>query len=383
MSSPLQPDDKRLLQLRKLTEVSRALTDALSLGEVLRLSVERASELLETQKVVLMLTNEQGLLSVRASFGLDTSVTERFREPLDETLIHRLQGLLEVEPSRFLGVPLVVGGQVTGILAVALAPQETANEEREWLLSALADQAAVALEKTRLDETAEFRERLIGIVSHDLRNPITAILLGAKTLLRREDLDARTTKTVVRMQDSAERAHRMIRDLLDYTQARLGGSIHVNRGPADLNAIVRQVVEELEMAHPDRRIELHHEGQSQGNWDADRIVQLVGNLLSNALHYSPGDTPVEISTRREGAEAILLVHNQGSPIPATQQASIFEPMQRATSEMSVRNRSVGLGLYIVKHLVMAHGGHIEVKSTQGEGTTFTVRLPCHSVPQGR
>ncbi|WP_434387750.1 ATP-binding protein [Melittangium boletus] len=378
MAVTLQPNDKRLQQFRRLTEVSRALTDALSLEEVLRLTVERASELLESQKVVLMLSNEQGLLSVRASFGLDQEKTERFREPLDETLIHRLQGLLDAEPSRFLGVPLVVGGQVTGILAVALAPRETATEEREWLLSALADLAAVALEKTRLDETAEFRERLIGIVSHDLRNPIAAILLGAKTLLRREDLDAATTKTAVRIQDSAERAHRMIRDLLDYTQARLGGSIRVNRSPADLHAIVRQVVEELEVAHPERRIELHLEGQARGDWDGDRLAQLVGNLLANALHYSPENTPVRISTRGEGTEATLLIHNEGTPIPLPQQASIFEPMQRATSEMSASNRSVGLGLYIVKHLVKAHGGHIEVRSTPDEGTTFTVRLPCHA-----
>lgn len=375
MPGPLQPDDKRLLQLRKLTEVSRALTYALSLDEVLRLTVERAAELLETDKAVLMLTNEQGLLSVRAAFGLDTTATERFREPLDETLIRRLQGLFGVDPERFMGVPLVVGGEVTGILAVALTQAPSAPEEQEWLLSALADQAAVALEKTRLDETAEFRERLIGIVSHDLRNPISAILLGASSLLRREGLDEKATRTALRIQTSAERASRMIRDLLDYTQARLGGGIHVERGPMDLHAVVRQVVEELEIAHPERTLEVRHEGNAQGEWDVDRLAQVVSNLLSNALHYSPEGTPVSVRTQGGAQEVTLAIHNEGPPIPIAQQANIFQPMQRASSDTNSANRSVGLGLYIVKHLVQAHGGSIQVESAETKGTTFTVRLP--------
>jgi phosphoserine phosphatase RsbU/P len=380
--SPLQPAEKRLQQVRKLTEVSRALTYAVSLDEVLRLTVERAAELLETDKAVLMLTNEQGLLSVRAAFGLHKEATERFREPLDETLIHRLQGLLDARPECFLGVPLVVGGQVTGILAVSLAQPVSGNDEQEWLLSALADQAAVALEKTRLDETAEFRERLIGIVSHDLRGPISAILLGATSVLRRETLDARDSKTIVRIQSAAERANRMIRDLLDYTQARLGGGIRVESQPMDLHAVVRQVVEEMKMAHPDRHIEMTQEGDLRGNWDVDRLAQVVGNLISNALHYSPENTPVRVRAQGAALEATLTVHNQGPPIPGPQQSKIFEPMQRASADVNSQNRSVGLGLYIVRHLVKAHGGTIEVKSSEDEGTTFTVRLPRQAPPPG-
>ncbi|ADO72073.1 GAF domain-containing sensor histidine kinase [Stigmatella aurantiaca] len=380
MAKSLQRDDKRLLQFRKLTEVSRALTYAVSLEEVLRLTVERAAELLETDKAVLMLTNEQGLLSVRAAFGLSKEATERFREPLDETLIHRLQGLLGANPECFLGVPLVVGGQVTGILAVSLLQPVSSNEEQEWLLSALADQAAVALEKTRLDETAEFRERLIGIVSHDLRGPISAILLGSTALLRREELSERDSKTVVRIQSAAERANRMIRDLLDYTQARLGGGIRVESRPMDLHAVVRQVVEEMAMARPERRIEVYQEGDVHGNWDVDRLAQVVGNLISNALHYSPEGTPVRVATVGDAREATLTIHNLGPPIPAQQQSKIFEPMQRASADMNPENRSVGLGLYIVRHLVKAHGGTIEVKSLENEGTTFTVRLPRQAPP---
>src|SRR5687768_17572710 len=109
MAGPLQPDDKRFQHLRGLTELSRALTHAVSLDEVLRLTIERAAFLLESDRAVLMLTDAEGVLSVRASFGLESASTERFREPLDDSLVRRLQGLLRVEPEHLIGVPLVVG----------------------------------------------------------------------------------------------------------------------------------------------------------------------------------------------------------------------------------------------------------------------------------
>jgi signal transduction histidine kinase len=375
MAGPLEPDDKRLQQLRGLTELSRALTYAVSLDEVLRLTTERAAGLLETDRAVLMLTNEEGLLSVRASFGLEHASTERFSEPLDDSLVQRLQGLLRVEPECCLGVPLVVGGEVTGILAVALLEGAGPSDEREWLLSALADQAAVALEKTRLDETGRFRERLIGIVSHDLRNPISSIVLGASLLLQRNALDARATKTVVRMQSAAQRAARMIADLLDYTQAHLGGGIRVERKPADLHAVARQVVEEIGGNHSDRTIELSHEGDARGLWDADRVAQALGNIVSNAVSYSPKETPVAVKVRGDGSAVALSVQNVGTPIPADRLRHIFEPMQQLASNLPSGSRSVGLGLYIVEKIVAAHQGDVHVASTEAEGTTFTITLP--------
>lgn len=368
--------DRRFLQLRKLTQVSRALTYAISLEEVLELAVGRAAELLEAEKSVLMLVNDDGLLSVRASHGLDKALCERFREPLHETLITRLQGLLgNTEGETFLGVPLVVGGEVTGVLAVARRPTAELIDEQEWLLSALADQAAVALEKTRLDESAEFRERLIGIVSHDLRDPVSAISMAAEVLLERNGLDAHTTRTVVRIQNSAGRATRLISDLLDFTQARLGGGIPVDRKPTDLHALVRQTVDELELAHPDREFSVMLEGDAHGQWDADRISQVVGNLLSNALHYSPAGSVVRLTVEDAGQDVLLTVHNEGEPIPSERLAHVFEPLRRAASELTKTSRSVGLGLYIVRHIVEAHQGTVSVESSDEQGTTLTVRLP--------
>ena len=314
MPGPLNPEDKRYAQFRKLTEVSRSLTYARTVDEVLRLTVDRAAEILESDKAVLMLTNAEGLLSVRAAHGLPELATERFGEPLSDTIMTRLQGLLGVDAQHFLGVPLVVGGEVTGILAVTLRCVAQGREEEEWLLSALADQAAVALEKSRLDETAEFRERLIGIVSHDLRNPISAVLLGATVLLRTERIWTSGRSGSWRgCSPSAERAARMIRDLLDYTQARLGGGIRLEKKLTDVHAVVRGVVEEMVVVHAERDIDLHQDGDARGECDSDRVAQIVGNLLSNAITYSPPGTPIRVHTSGQDEQVEGQVQGQVDP----------------------------------------------------------------------
>ncbi|MDB4954541.1 MAG: Sensor protein [Myxococcales bacterium] len=372
----LRPDDQRLQQFRRLTEVSRALTYAITSEEILRLTTERAAELLETPKSILLLADEEGALSIRASFGLDADVTRRYHEPLTERLIFQLQLLLGVPPDRFLGVPMVVGGEVTGLLAVALPAGATPGSlEHEWLLSAVADQAAVALEKTRLEERGKFRDRLIGIVSHDLRTPIGVILMGTSMLLEEVDqLDAHAIKVLSRIQSSAERASRMIADLLDYTQAHLGGGIHVDRKSGDVHLLVQQVVTDFEAAHPDRDFELVHDGDPHADFDADRMAQVVGNLISNAVQYGDAGTSVRVALRTQDENVLVSVQNRGRVISPEHLLNIFEPMQQLDPHAS-RNRSVGLGLYIVENIVTAHGGDIAVESTEAEGTTFTIRLP--------
>ncbi|QHI96744.1 GAF domain-containing protein [Xylophilus rhododendri] len=370
--------DKRAQQLRKLTEISRALTYAVSLGEVLDLTVRRAAELLESQRSILMLTGDDGVLSVRASHGLDTAKLGSFHEPLHETLITRLEALLLAGPDEhFLGVPLVAGGDVTGLLAVAKPSGLEDQEDDEWLLSALADQAAVALEKSRLDETAEFRERLIGIVSHDLRNPVAVIMMAAAVLSRWEQMEpAAINKLISRIQNSGKRVTDMIRDLLDFTQARLGSGIPIGRKRTELHSLVRQVVEEMEIAHPERSFSLQHLGNGRGEWDADRLAQVIGNLLSNAVAYSPPDSVVRLTTDGTSEGFVtLVIENMGKAIPGELLPHLFEPMRRASADLTNMHRSVGLGLYIVKHIVDAHGGVVTVSSSDAMGTAVRVQLP--------
>ena len=224
-------------------------------------------------------------------------------------------------------------------------------------------------------QQAAFERQLIGIVSHDLRNPLNAITIAASTLLRRQDeLGTRAIKNVLRIQNAAERAGRLIRDLLDFTRARVGG-IHVERRPCDFHAVTRTVMDEIEAIHPDRSLPLRAEGDGRGQWDADRLGQVVQNLVTNAVSYSAAGTPVHIVTRGDGDVVVFSVHNLGAPIPAATLPRLFEPFERGAGHRDASARSVGLGLYIVKQVVDSHGGTIDVRSTPEDGTTFTVTIP--------
>lgn len=222
---------------------------------------------------------------------------------------------------------------------------------------------------------AEFEKQLIGIVSHDLRNPLHVILLASATALKHEDLDERLTRLLQRIQSSGQRAARMIRDLLDFTQARLGGGIHIDRRHVCLLDLVQQVVDEAETTHPGREVQTHYEGETSGEYDWDRVAQAIENLLVNALRYSPKDTPVTLKILGNDEAVSIEVHNLGAAISPELRARLFEPMQRGRGGGDRSTRSVGLGLYIVDHIARAHGGHVDVRSSTEDGTTFILHLP--------
>ncbi|MFL5356213.1 PAS domain-containing protein [Archangium sp.] len=217
----------------------------------------------------------------------------------------------------------------------------------------------------------QFRERLVGIVSHDLRSPLQSISLATELLLRRDDVPESLLGGVRRIARSAERMARMITDLLDFTRARMGGGIPVQRRPGELAELVRATLEEFEVTHPGRVVFSSGRGPYTGQWDFDRLAQVVSNLVGNALKHGDPHAPVEVRLDREGTQLVLSVKNQGPPIPEELLPHIFDPFRRA--EDSSR-QGLGLGLYIVEQIVLAHGGSISVSSTEAEGTTFTVRF---------
>ncbi|RKG65870.1 PAS domain S-box protein, partial [Corallococcus exercitus] len=267
-------------------------------------------------------------------------------------------------------------GQYRWHLVRALPVLDAEGRVVKWVGTSM-DVHELRQAQAQQQQRADFEQQLIGIVSHDLRNPVSAILLGAASLMRREELDERSTKAVSRIQSAAERAHRMIRDLLDFTQARLGGGLRIQRRPSDLHEIVDGVLEEIEATHPDREIRRRRGGSGLGEWDPDRLGQMAQNLVTNALRYSPRDTAVLVETYGTDDAVTLSIHNEGAPIPPERQGLLFQPLQRASGEVDHGSRSIGLGLYIVKQLVEAHGGTVTVTSTAEAGTTFTVRLPRH------
>jgi PAS domain S-box-containing protein len=234
-----------------------------------------------------------------------------------------------------------------------------------------------------LRERSMFERQLIGIVSHDLRNPLNTILLGVQAMLRRDELDERNTSTSLRIQQAAERATRLVRDLLDFTQARLGGGLRLERRPVDLHDMAQAVVDEVQAAHPGRVLLVESRGDGRGEWDGDRLSQLLINLVTNAVTYSPSDTLITVRTVDEGTEVMLEVHNEGPPIPPDILPGLFQPLQRGEGNLGTAERSVGLGLYIVDQVVRAHRGSVDVCSSLAEGTTFTARLPRSAPPVPR
>ncbi|WNG40917.1 PAS domain-containing protein [Archangium violaceum] len=233
--------------------------------------------------------------------------------------------------------------------------------------------------EAELRRSGELREQLIGVLGHDLRNPLNAISASAFLLQRTEELEDSSQRAVERIRNSAARMARMLSDILDFARSSMGGGLPVHRERANLHDICRSTLEELQVAHPGRRLELDAQGDGWGWWDPDRLAQVVGNLVGNALQHGRPDSPVRVEVRDVGSEEVRLsVHNEGDPIPPELQAVLFQPFRRGTTGKAA-TRSVGLGLYIVRQIARAHGGEVEVRSTQGEGTTFTVRLPRDAI----
>ncbi len=229
----------------------------------------------------------------------------------------------------------------------------------------------------RLSEEARFRERFIGILGHDLRNPLNAITLSARALRRRSAISSTQTQLAQRIEASAARMGTMISDILDLTRARLSGGIPLHLATVSLGAVCRQVVEELSAAWPERGIAFDVDGVTEGVWDSERLAQVVSNLVGNALEHGAQDAPIFLRCVGQQAHVVLEVSNPGAPIPAPQLATLFDPFRQAGTarEKGRRRGGLGLGLFIVREIVHAHGGEVRVSSSERDGTTFTVSLP--------
>ena len=270
---------------------------------------------------------------------------------------------------------LVMASVLLGLLLVLAATWRrfAAAQER----SVAAEAARLRADNDRLVErarTTEFQEQFVAILGHDLRNPLSSLSMGLALLKRSPP--AAYPATLARMARSTSRMQRMVDQLLDLARARLGGGLTVEPTPVDLGEVARQVTDELVAAHPDRAVVLDASGDLAGKWDPDRLAQVVSNLVGNAIdHGSPAD-PVRVELHGDGGDVLLSVHNAGAEIPEKVQMTLFEPFRRDEREATTsRTSGLGLGLFITREIVRAHGGSIEVTSNEGRGTTFSVTLP--------
>ncbi len=237
-------------------------------------------------------------------------------------------------------------------------------------------------EVTAERDAEDFQRHVLGIVGHDLRTPLGAVSTAAHLLARGEPLDERQARLVGRIAAGAARMDQIVGVLLDYAQARGGRGVPVRRRAFDLAALCRAVADECEGASPGRTVRCAGEGDGAGEWDPDRLGQALSNLVSNALDYSPPDSAVDVRWRCGADEVEIEVENAnaGAPIPSDTLARMFEPFLRGKRERQSGRKGLGLGLFIARAIVAAHGGRVDARSDE-RGTVLTVRLPRRSPPQ--
>jgi signal transduction histidine kinase len=180
------------------------------------------------------------------------------------------------------------------------------------------------------------------------------------------------------MFNSAKRMSSLINDLIDFTRTHLGPGIPIHPQSCELISVCRQVVDELRCFHPTRSVELQAPAVLQALLDEGRMAQMLSNLLGNAIQYGTADTPVVLRVSHSSEQIVLTVNNQGPAIPADQIVSIFDPLVRlgaCNHRDAIERSSLGIGLFIAREIVHAHGGHLSVTSDEESGTTFTAALP--------
>jgi signal transduction histidine kinase len=229
--------------------------------------------------------------------------------------------------------------------------------------------AAQVLEHKQLVHTAEL---LIGVLSHDLRGPLSAIVAAGELLSRAYPNDERVGQISSRIRSSSTRMTRLIEQLLDFATARLG-RLPIKPQPADLTELCESAVAEFHAQRPDVYWEV--EGDPVGTWDPDRLLQLLANLIGNAVQHGAAEHPIVVRVHGPlDANVRIAVSNRGS-IPEEIRDTIFSPFVRSTES----SRGAGLGLYIVEQIARAHGGGVAVRCVD-DTTTFEVVLPRHFAP---
>jgi signal transduction histidine kinase len=234
------------------------------------------------------------------------------------------------------------------------------------------DENITAAAANYIERESQYRDRFLGILGHDLRNPINAIVSNA-TLLGQLGSSEQQLKIVARILNSARQLTSMANDILDFARGRLDSPMPLTLAAANMGAIVREVIDQVQVVNPIFLIESALSGDLSGNWDADRLKQMITNLLLNAIQHGTG-REVQVTAKGDESVVELQVHNQGPALPQDLLPTIFDPLVRGSSP-SQDSTSLGLGLFIVNEIVSAHKGTIAVSSSENAGTTFVVRLP--------
>jgi signal transduction histidine kinase len=264
----------------------------------------------------------------------------------------------------------------------ACSPQDTRMEDIIRFNEAI-DQALAESIGFFSAQVEQARNLLLGMLGHDMRSPLQAIQMTASylaALSAGEEVSEAASRLIL----SGGRIKALLDDLIDFNRTRLGLGIRITPIPADLSILFAEEMEQLRAAHPGRNLTLKVEGDAQGVWDGQRLQQLLGNLVTNAIKYGDPDAPVRVAVDGREAEIRFEVRNAGPRIERSILEQIFDPLRRGPEHESKLSTddSLGLGLYIAREIANAHGGEIEARSDETE-TVFSVRLPRDSRREGR
>lgn len=237
------------------------------------------------------------------------------------------------------------------------------------------DQAIAEVTRRFADRATRYSDRFLGILAHDVRSPLHLINLAASHLLIDGASKQNRIDDASRILRGVRRIERLANDLAVLVRQRANQTLPLTKTKLDLGVICEEALEEAKASHLDVVFEVQRLGDLTGNWDRERLTEVVANLAVNAIVHASAKR-VDLKIEDQGPFVMLNVTNQGSPIPADMLESIFEPLvYHHHQNSSEPSKGLGLGLFIVREIAHAHGGTVQVSSSASEGTTFSVRLP--------
>lgn len=236
--------------------------------------------------------------------------------------------------------------------------------------------------KLYTESREQVRERFVSILGHDLHNPLHAVALASASIAATPCGEPKHARMAALIQRSAERMMRIISDVIDFAHAQLGDGIPMVPKPCVMGELCEEVIGELRLVHPGRELQLVTSGDTRGHWDCDRLTQLLGNLVSNALNHGADPVVVRVEEAPDRLSVRLRVENRGAAIPTAELATLFDPFRHGRADSSHARERLGLGLFIVRQIALAHGATIDV-SSDDDLTAFDItwpRVPLQDLP---
>jgi signal transduction histidine kinase len=400
--------DTALQDLAILFQVTDALNRSTSLDGALSVALDGICRVLQVTRSSILLFDNAGVMRFVAWKGLSEAYRRAVdghspwspgaKEPdpiyvedveTDPAMRPYLQAFAREEIRALAFVPLVSSGTLLGKFMIYARERRTFTERERSIAASVATQLAFVIDRHRareradstqtalianLERTVAFCDRFVGILGHDLQNPLAAIRMSAHTASATLSTKGSAARAMDVILTSAERMARMIDQLLDFTRARIGNGIDLSPRPCDIVEMCEVVAAELQAARASAKVTVDATGATVGQWDPDRIAQLLSNVVGNAIKHGSAEWTAVYVDGTKPAHVAIEVRNRGE-IPAELLPILFDPTRRARPADPAAG--LGLGLYIADQIVRAHGGSIDVTSAGGE-TTALIVLPRHA-----